>query len=194
MDLTTLATIAVICVFLYAVIGDAIRNVLRRLGINPHVFALLWAGPHMLWEGFVWVAYKVIVGREPPHSVKQSADPIPDDVPLIAAIEDQRSAQYPIATPQNTRNEPVVIAPAINELDEVERYLIERLALLVLAEKLTQTDAIKIGLGIAPGSRSPRYQFARAALQAELTRLEAKPELVGEMADRIKREEMTPLR
>lgn len=128
----------------------------------------------------------------PDHSVKQSADPVADGMSLIAPIEDQRSAQYPIATPQNTRNEPVVIAPAINDLNELEQYMITRLALLVAAKELTQTAAIKIGLGIAPGSRSPRYQAARAALQAELTRLEAKPELIGEMADRIKREEMTP--
>lgn len=189
MDIPTGLTIFVIGVFLYAVIGDAIRDVASRLGID---LRLLWAGPRMLWEGFVWLAYKVIVGRPPPHSVKQSADPISSEAPLIAPNNDQRSAQLPIATPQTPRNEPVVIDPLINELDELERYLIERLALLVLAEKLTQTDAIKIGLGIAPGSRSPRYQFARAALQAELTRLEAKPELIGEMAERIKREEMTP--
>lgn len=36
--------------------------------------------------------------------------------------------------------------------------------------KLGQTDAIRYGLGIAPGGSNPLYALARAALQAELAR------------------------
>ena len=199
MDLQTIATIFVICVFLYAVIGDALRNVASRLGVTlPSFDGLHWL-LRQAWEGFVWLAYKLIVGREPPHSVKQSSEVTPAAASLPLSQQTLPDAQYPIAAPQNVRNGPVVIAQAINDLAELSEEdpritdaVVLVLARLVAASELTQTAAIKVGLGIAPGSRSPRYQAARAALQAELTRLEAKPELVGEMADRIRREEATP--
>lgn len=105
------------------------------------------------------------------------------DRPLPLSRPSQRTAQLPIATPQTTRNASIVIAPLINELATLDgrdpillSALIESLARLVADGELTQTAAIKIGLGIPPGSRSPRYQAARAAIQAELAKIAPAPE------------------
>lgn len=197
--LQTLATLFVIGLLLYVMAGDALHDLASRLGLLPVLNAArsaLGAVRHAL----IRLVYKVIVGREPGvRSVKQSPEVTPAAASLPPSQPSLPDAQYPIATPQNVRNEPVVIAPLINDLAELSEEdpritdaVVLVLARLVAASELTQTAAIKVGLGIAPGSRSPRYQAARAALQAELTRLEAKPELVGEMADRIRREEATP--
>lgn len=61
-----------------------------------------------------------------------------------------------IATPQNDNNDAVVIAA---------------LARLVAAGKVGQTDAIKVGLGVAPSSTSVRYAEVRNAMRAEVERL-----------------------
>lgn len=63
---------------------------------------------------------------------------------------------HPIATPQNGNNDAIVVAA---------------LARLVASGELTQTAAIKTGLGVAPSSTSIRYAEVRNALRAEVERL-----------------------
>jgi len=46
------------------------------------------------------------------------------------------------------------------------------LAAMVKAGKIGETEGIKIVFGVSPSSTSPRYQAARAALKAELARLD----------------------
>lgn len=173
------AVLLVVSVVLFALFGD----LAKRIGLKPFALWLL-AGVRILtdvlWVGLIWFGYGLILGR--PHwraqlgYVETTDEDAPDPLPLPLSQPILKTAQYPIATPQTARNEPVVIAPPINELTEVDRVVVEALARLIADGELTQTAAIKVGLGIPPGSRSPRYQAARAAIQAELARLAPLPE------------------
>lgn len=80
-----------------------------------------------------------------------------DDPAIVAGVADSATISLqPIAITQNGNNDAIVIAA---------------LAPLVAAGKLTQTDAIKGGLGIAPSSTSVRYQEARNLLRLEVDRI-----------------------
>jgi hypothetical protein len=96
----------------------------------------------------------------------------------------QRIAQYPIATPQTEHNGPIVFDPAIVRLAElcgddprdVDRAVLVLGRLLVARKKsgdpiLGVTDAIRYGLRISPGSKSPKYAAAKEAIDREVARL-----------------------
>lgn len=165
-------------VVLYALFGDAVA----KLGLKPLVQAVLQGalavadvGMGWLKIAVIWVGYGLILGRKDWRGhigyVEQEEAFDLDPAPLPVSQPIPRTAQLPIATPQTARNEPVVIAPAINGLSSDEQMIVSVLARLIASGELTQTAAIKTGLGISPGSRSPRYLAAREAIQAELLKL-----------------------
>lgn len=158
------------------------------------------------WVKLPWVRQLIAPGRAARPAADHSVNPAPvvtlDRTPLPLVERTPTIAPTVIATPQNQHNSSIVIGPGVQRLaalveddPRVVDAAIMMLARLVAAKKLNQTDAIKIGLGIPPGSGSPRYDAARSALLEELDRLAGPapaPELVGQRHDRIMNEEVTP--
>lgn len=131
-----------------------------------------------------------------PPRVQQSPPP-----PMDAPQPTLASAQLPIATPQTPRNDVIVIAPDVQHLADLTgddpvflQAAIAVLARLVAADQITQTAAIKTGLGVPPGSRSPRYEAARAALQAEVGAIKGPGEIVGFAPDPENESRQIPVR
>jgi hypothetical protein len=139
----------------------------------------------------------------PPRVVTSSAPQFsPADLsPLAGAQLTLESAQHPIATPQIAPNDAVVVGPEVAHLAALTgddpvmlQGAIAALARLVAAEQATQTAAIKIGLGVPPGSRSPRYEAAKAALLAEVGVINGPGEIVGFMPDPENNNRHVPVR
>lgn len=103
-----------------------------------------------------------------------------------AAQQTQPLRSNVIATPQTAHNESIVFDPAILRLAElsgddprdIDRAVLVLGRLLVARKKsgdplIGTTDAIRYGLRISPGSKSPRYAAAKEAIERELARLTA---------------------
>lgn len=86
--------------------------------------------------------------------------------------EEDETADNSIATttPQNSNNRVATPQNASNDL--LLQAKAEALAAMVKAGKIGETDGIKMVFGVSPSSSNPRYQAARAALKAELAKLE----------------------
>lgn len=91
---------------------------------------------------------------------------------------DQESNEEPAfssatTTPQNSNNALQSGATSSNELLRGQARV---LAAMVKADKVGETEGLKIAFGVSPSSTNPRYIAARAALKLELARLESPAE------------------
>jgi hypothetical protein len=87
-------------------------------------------------------------------------------VPVVATTTDPQNNNG-IATPNPPQGEG-------NEL--LLRGRAEALAAMVKAEKIGETEGLKIVFKVSPSSTNPRYQVARSLLKEELARLEPGPQ------------------
>jgi hypothetical protein len=120
-----------------------------------------------------------ITSTRPAHPADEAAQP-------TRAQTTATEATNAIATPQTEHNQPVVdcdaiaaLARSLNEDPTQTEAAVMTLARLCNATRKTrkgdvavlgETDAIRYGLGIAPGSNTPKYDAAKAALAAERQR------------------------
>lgn len=84
---------------------------------------------------------------------------------------DEMSDESPATTtPQNDNNGIAITQNDCNAL--LLQAKAEALAALVKAEKVGETEGIKLVFGVTPSSSNPRYLAARAALKEALTKLD----------------------
>lgn len=120
----------------------------------------------------------------PVHNVSSRAEQAPQEAPLPAGQPQLPTTANPIAKPQNSGNHAFAVATetkALADLLDVDPEILEQqlitLARLCDAEEVGVTAALKIGLGISPGSNSAKYTAGKAALAA--LRVQPKTEIVG---------------
>jgi hypothetical protein len=181
----TILVIAVACApaMLYGVWAGVRRDRGEAAPELRHLVRAAWGAVAPWLELLGYVAGRVLApARERPTPALLAAPDYVEPAGPVGAGEGivggvaatATGAAKPIATPQSGGNDAVVIAA---------------LARLVAAGKLGQTDAIKLGLQVAPSSTSARYAEARAALRAEVERLSGGPQfnLTPEQAEWRKR-------
>lgn len=90
----------------------------------------------------------------------------------LVDVEPQRN-EDPEFPPATTTPQPATTALQSDATNSNELLLgqARALAAMVKANKIGETEGIKIVFGVSPSSTNPRYQAARAALKAELERL-----------------------
>lgn len=145
-------------------------------------------------------AYLLVVGHDRlSNNVSSKPEPAPEPEPLQPQQPTLLQPANVIAKQQTGSNQAIAIAPEIKELadlldadvDIIEQVLIT-LARMVDAEEIGETAAIKIGLGIAPGSTSAKYKAAKAALA--VLRRQPKSEIVGIEQDPTQPNRAIPIR
>jgi hypothetical protein len=92
-----------------------------------------------------------------------------------AGYDEPQSNQEPAFSPatttqQNSNNGIAITATERNAL--LLQAKAEALATMVKAQKVGETDGIKIVFGVSPSSSNPRYIAARSALKDELAKLD----------------------
>lgn len=163
MNLSDLVTIGLVCVALWTFIPRHIRRALR-LGLEPTVVVVadsVRSGTRVGWKLFTRLAYKVLIGRD-------------IDAPVIVNSMESDDEKEDIALPatkqQNNNN--VIATPATDSNALLLQNTARNLAIAVKAGKMTETEGIKLFFGVSPSSSNPRYLAARAALKAELEKLD----------------------
>lgn len=132
----------------------------------------------MLILGGVWCAAKVfgVVWYFIGPTVRSFADYFfvvtssdPDEYGDTQSNEMARESPA-TTTPQNSNNG--VATPATSNNALLLQAKAEALAAMVKAQKIGETDGIKIVFGVSPSSSNPRYIAIRAALKEELAKLD----------------------
>ncbi len=88
---------------------------------------------------------------------------------------DEKSNQESIISPATTtlqNNNNGIATPTTDSNELLLQAKAQALAAMVKAKKIGETDGIKLVFGVAASSSNPRYIAARAALKAELERLD----------------------
>lgn len=142
-----------------------IQHAIVVLAVGYFVWKYLLAplGLGRLWGWLVAYLPTLVTSSNP--------EPMPEPAPLQPAQPILQTPANVIATPQNSYKHSFAIAPDVQKLADLldaDPEIIEQvgivLARLCDADKLGETDAIKIGLGISPSSTSEKYKTAKAVL------------------------------
>lgn len=163
---TLLVLLAALCgpAMIYEMWAAPRRRAGDDLPTSGELFRASWAFVSSVLEA-TWYGVKVVLAPAREHArpalfrddyVAGRADDQNDQGVVAHVAEPATRQQHPIAITQNDNNDAVAIAP---------------LARLVAAGKVTQTDAIKIGLRVSPSSTSARYAEVRDALRREVEAL-----------------------
>jgi len=163
MELTDWLTVALVLVGVWTFVPRRYRRALYA-GLSPAIVALLDTlhdGATILRKVVTHVAYRGLLGVPVPGEITVKPEEDEDETEDVALTATKtQDNNNPIATPTTDSNALLFQNTAAN------------LALAVKAGKMGETEGIKLYFGVSPSSSNPRYIAARAALKAELAKLD----------------------
>lgn len=196
-DWTTVATLFVIAVTLWAFAGDALRGLIGRLGVSREHVIAIGAGARqvarLIRDALAWFGYRVIVGRPVPIVSSQPGGSAPDLAVAPPVAWADQSATTPVAEPSTPDNEALSV-DAFSDLDNkvalaVARLIVESERKPFASGKVSEARAIEVVWRCTRSSREgSTYQDARALLQIHLAALRGEPEFYDDMIKRIEKE------
>lgn len=131
---------------------------------SPALSALLDTlhdGASVARKSITHVAYRGLLGVPVPPPITVKAEEVDDEIEDVVLST---------TSPQNNNN--AIATPATDSNALLLQQRAADLAIMVKAGKVGETEGIKLFFGVSPSSSNPRYIAARAALKAELTKLD----------------------